>query len=227
MNERIQAIADLIPDGKGFIDVGTDHGYLPVALAERGYPGTILASDIGEEPLDAARRTAAQAGCTDRIRFLLCDGLALCPPDAVDTIVIAGLGGDTIVKILDEAEWCMDQRYTLILQPMTKAEVVRYWLVYNEFEIRCEELVDDAGTLYQILVAVFGGETKLTDAELFAGKAALAKDRELYGRQLALLCARFEQAIRGMERGESRNSPRDRLYREILCHLREMMREQT
>lgn len=222
MNERIRAIAAHIRDGKGFIDVGTDHGYLPAMLAATDYPGTILASDIGEEPLNAAKRTAAQAGCADRIRFLLCDGLALCPPEEIDTIVIAGLGGDTIIKILDEAEWCMDRRYTLILQPMTKAEVVRYWLVYNEFEICSEELVEDAGTLYQLLIARFGGETKLTDAELFAGKASLAKDPALYRRQLEQLCCRFEQAISGMERGESANGPRAQLYREILEQLCEM-----
>ena len=226
MDERIRAIAAHIRDGRGFIDVGTDHGYLPAALAERGYSGNILASDIGEGPLNAARRTAALAGCSDRIRFLLCDGLALCPPDEIDTIVIAGLGGDTIVKILDEAEWCMDSRYTLILQPMTKAEVVRYWLVYNEFEICCEELADDAGTLYQILIARFGGETKLTDAELFAGKASLASDRTLYRRHLDQLRTQFDQAIRGMEKGESANSPRARLYREILGQFDEM-REET
>ena len=222
MNERIRAIADCVRDGKGVIDVGTDHGYLPAFLAERGYPGAIFASDIREEPLNAARRTAAQAGCTDRIRFLLCDGLSLCPPDAIDTIVIAGLGGDTLVKILDEAEWCMDERYTLILQPMTKAEVVRYWLVYNEFEIRSEELVEDDGTLYQILIARFGGETKLTDAELFAGKASLVKDNVLYRKYLEQLFSRFDQALSGMEKGDEADGPRARLYREILGQLQEM-----
>ena len=150
MNKRLSALYDKIPPGVGVIDVGTDHGYLPAALAAYGYPGRIFASDIRIEPLRAAKKTAARAGVSERIEFLLCDGLALCPPDAVDTIVIAGMGGDTIVKILDEAEFCMDSRYLLILQPMTKPEVLRYWLAYNEFEILSEALVRETGGLYRL-----------------------------------------------------------------------------
>lgn len=222
MNRRLSAIAACIESGPGFVDVGTDHGYLPAYFAQSGYPGRILASDIKPEPLNAARRTASQAGVEERIEFLLCDGLALCSPDAVDTIVIAGMGGDAIVKILDEAEWCMDGRYRLILQPMTKAEVVRYWLAYNGFEIKAELLAEEGGSLYQILVARFGGETRLNDAELFAGKRSLARDRELYEKQLTLLHERFEKAIRGMCAGETLTEHRVRLYREILSELEQM-----
>ena len=84
----------MVCDGKGLVDVGTDHGYLPAALAERGYRGLLYASDIHAAPLASARKTAREAGVEERIRFLLCDGLDDCPPDAVDTIVIAGMGGD-------------------------------------------------------------------------------------------------------------------------------------
>jgi len=220
MNRRLNAIAALVSDGKGLVDVGTDHGQLPVQLALRGYPGALFASDIREGPLAAARRSAQEEDLTERIRFLLCDGLALCPPEEIDTIVIAGMGGDMIVKILDEAEWCMDGRYRLILQPMTKAEVLRYWLVYNEFAIESETVVEDGGTLYQILCARFGGVTKLTDAELFAGKRALCLTPELYERSLRQLTTRFERAIAAMP--EREGDGRLSLYREILRQLKEL-----
>ena len=220
MNRRLSAIAALIPAGKGMIDVGTDHGYLPAELALSGYPGLLFASDINAEPLAVAKKTAAQAGVSNRIHFLRCDGLKLCPPDAVDTIVIAGMGGDLIVRILDEAEWCMDRRYRLILQPMTKPEVVRYWLVYNEFEIESETLVEDGGILYQIVTASFGGQTRLNDAELFVGKRSLNPDRALYGRMLEIEFRRFERAITGMAVGGG--DARWKLYREIRDQLKEM-----
>lgn len=223
MNRRLDAIAALVRDGKGLVDVGTDHGQLPVQLALRGYPGALFASDIREGPLTAARRTAEEADLSSRIRFLLCDGLALCPPEAVDAIVIAGMGGDMIVKILDEAEWCMDARYQLILQPMTKAEVLRYWLVYNEFEIESETLVEDGGGLYQILCARFGGVTKLKDAELFTGKRSLCLTPALFSRQLRQVVGRFERAAAGMNRREA--DARRRLYEEILRQLKEMEAE--
>ena len=221
MNKRLTALYDRIPPGIGMIDVGTDHGYLPAALAASGYPGRILASDLRIEPLRAAEKTAARAGVSERIEFRLCDGLALCPPDAVDTIVIAGMGGDTIVKILDEAEFCMDSRYLLILQPMTKPEVLRYWLAYNEFEILSEALVQETGELYQILTARFGGSTKLCDAELFVGKASLAEDPALYRLALDQLEMRLFKALDGM-RGREDFSPRLRLYREVEMQVKEL-----
>ena len=221
MNKRLSALYEKIPPGVGVIDVGTDHGYLPAALAADGYAGRILASDIRPEPPHAAAKAAERAGVTERIEFLLCDGLALCPPDAVDTIVIAGMGGDTIVKILDEAEFCMDSRYLLILQPMTKPEVLRYWLAYNEFEILSESLVQDAGNLYQILTARFGGNTKLCDAELFVGKASLTEDPDLYRLALEQLEACRFKALGGMQ-GREDYSPRLRLYREVEKQVKEL-----
>lgn len=220
MNRRLLAIAALVHNGRGIIDVGTDHGYLPAFLAEHGYSGTIFASDIKEGPLNAARRTAAEAGLGEQIRFLLCDGLSCCPPEEIDSIVIAGMGGDTIVKILDDAEWCLDGRYRLILQPMTKAEVLRYWLVNNGFGIESEDLVEDAGTIYQIIAASYGGNTRLNDAELFIGKTSLVNDKALYRRQLETLLVRFDRALAGMRGREA--EARCRLWRIIQTQLQEM-----
>ena len=126
MNRRLAAILDEIQDGIGVIDVGTDHGYLPAALAKRGYPGNIFASDINEGPLNAAKTTADNESLTDKIKFLLCDGLIACDPDKIDTIVIAGMGGDLICRILDQAEWTMDERYTMILQPMISLFMISF-----------------------------------------------------------------------------------------------------
>lgn len=221
MDSRLRIIEEKIPDGIGVIDVGTDHGTVPVWLAQRGYSGRILASDINAGPLSAAKRTAALAGVTDRIEFLLSDGLQLCPPEAVDTIVIAGMGGDLIVKILDEAEWCMHPRYRLILQPMTRAEVLRYWLAYSEFEILSESIAVEGKTLYQILTARFGGHTALNDAELFCGKRSLAEVDGLWLQSLKEQAQRLEKALRGMENSTG-DEARARLYREILAQMRKM-----
>ena len=216
MNRRLDCLYRLISPGTGLVDVGTDHGYLPVRLALEGYPGRLYASDIREGPLSAAKRNAADAGVSERIRFLLSDGLNGCPPDEVDTIVIAGMGGDTICGILDRAEWCIDPRYRLILQPMTKAEILRYWLCHNGFLIDREELVEDGGTIYQVVCAVFTGENeRLSDMELWLGKRGLA-DPALYRRLVEREISRVKRQIDGL----ASSSEEDRLRQRAALRLR-------
>ena len=222
MNKRLLLIAENIENGTGFVDVGTDHGYLPVYMAENGYEGKIHASDINYDPLQKAIRHASEAGLDERISFALADGLKACPKDEVDTIVIAGMGGDMILKILDETEWCMSEQYKLILQPMSKAEVLRYWLVYNEFKICDELLVDENNTIYQIIVARFGGQTKLNDAEFFIGKAEHTNDKNLYIKQYENYKKRFARAISEMNGGNNAPMHRVRLFEEIYQQLEEM-----
>ena len=223
MNKRLHCIASHIPFGRGVIDVGTDHGYLPVELLRHGYPGRLIASDINPGPLQTAMRSAQEAGLEDRISFQLTDGLERCDPNAIDTIVIAGMGGDTICGILDRAEWCMDRRYTLILQPMTRAEVLRYWLIYNEFEILEEDLVEDAGTLYAILTARFGGCTRLNEAELYTGSYAALRNHRLFPAFLEQQISRFRRMLSGISAAAGQDtSGRKAVLELVLSQLEEM-----
>lgn len=221
MNKRLELIASILPHGRGFADVGTDHGYLPVYMAQHGYSGKIIASDINEGPLSTAVASARQAGVEDRICFRLCDGLDGCGSEELDTVVIAGMGGDTICGILDRADWVMSRDILLILQPMTKAEVLRYWLANNDFAICGEWLIEENGEIYQILSARFGARTPLSDAELFTGKYELAVGNALFPVQLAALIKRFERAAAGMSKAP-RMRGRQKLTAEILNGLYEM-----
>jgi len=223
MNPRLEKIFECIENGTGVIDVGTDHGYLPVELARKGYTGNIFASDINREPIMLAKQNAENAGVSDRINFSHCDGLEECPPDKIDTIVIAGMGGDTICGILDRAEWSMDSKYTLLLQPMTKQEVIRYWLVYNEYEILDEVLVKDSGTVYQIIKAKFGGYTALNDAELFTGEFEKVKNNECFPELLTALKTRFEKAKCGLISSDREMEGKIKLIGKILLELDKMV----
>lgn len=222
MNKRLEAIARLVMDGRGLADVGTDHGYLPIWLAQHGYGGKLFASDVNPLPLSAAIRSAQEAGLEKRIHFALSDGLEQTPPDEIDTIVIAGMGGDLICDILDRAEWCMDPRYSLLLQPMTKAEVLRYWLCNNGFVLTEEKLVRDGAFLYQVISARFQENMKLSDAELFSGAFTNLQRDPLAGEWLELLCARFDKELSGLSAAAKQMPEKIELCREILRELAEM-----
>lgn len=100
LNQRLQACAAWIADGKTVCDVGTDHAYLAAELLRKERCQHVIASDIGEGPLQTARRTLEQAGLLQRATLLLSDGLEQVDGTDVSHVVIAGMGGETIIHIL-------------------------------------------------------------------------------------------------------------------------------
>jgi tRNA (adenine22-N1)-methyltransferase len=222
MNKRLETIYSMIESGRGLIDVGTDHGFLPAALAAGGYSGKLFASDINAMPLSRARETAHACGAEDRIVFLLSDGLDACPKDEIDTIVMAGMGGELICRILDRAEWCLEHSYTLILQPMTKIEVLRYGRANNGLQPTEERFVEDGGILYQIKKARYAENMSLKDAELFTGSFRNLRNDPLSSTLIRSLIRRFENEFRGRRAAEHSREGRLAILTEILAQLEEM-----
>ena len=198
LSPRLEAIAGLVPEGCGCLaDIGTDHGYVPVSLLLEGRIRRAVAADIGALPLDHARRTAEQYGVAEKLDFRLGDGLSVLSPGEADVIVIAGMGGDTITEILDAAPWSRDGPL-LLLQSMSRTDVLRRWLPANGYAVCREKLVQDKGVLYPIL-AVRGGETPpATEAQAQGG--FLLEGDPLWGLYLADRLLRLRRAAAGLAR---------------------------
>ena len=194
LGPRLRAIAALAPEGC-LADIGTDHGYIPVSLLLEGRIQRAIAADIGALPLDHARRTAAQYGVT--LDFRLGDGLSVLEPGEVDTIVIAGMGGDAITEILAAAPWSRAGPL-LLLQPMSKAEALRAWLPGNGYRVLAEELVQDKGVLYPILTVRGGGMPPASGAQAWGG--FLLERDPLWGLYLADRLLRLRRAAAGLEK---------------------------
>lgn len=195
---RLRSIANLVPeDCTCLADIGTDHGYIPVSLLLEGRIGRAIASDIGVRPLDHARRTAEQYGVSGKIDFRLGDGLSVLAPGEAEVIVIAGMGGDTIAEILAAAPWSRAGPL-LLLQPMSKAEVLRAWLPGNGCAVSAERLVQDKGVLYPILTVRGGGMEPVDDALAWGG-VGLEQD-PLWGLYLADRILRLRRAASGLEK---------------------------
>ena len=101
LQPRLRLLADMVPQGARLADIGTDHGYLPVWLMQQGRIASAIAADIGPEPLAHARRTAEEYGTALDLR--LCDGLRGIAAHEADTVVMAGMGGETIIHILTDS----------------------------------------------------------------------------------------------------------------------------
>lgn len=202
-NKRLQKLFSLIPDGIGFADIGTDHGYVPAELAANGYPGEIFACDINALPLENARRTAEAQNVSERIAFLLCNGISPELDGHVDCVLIAGMGGDTICGILDRAEFLYLPGVRFLLQPMSKAEVLRYWLYNNGFDIHEEHIVPENGTLYTMFCASFTGKNcSVSELSYYLGAERLHSDKKLYVQQREALCRRLKSSLAGLSRSD-------------------------
>lgn len=200
LQPRLQCIAGCVPRGARLADVGTDHGYLPVWLLQQGKIEHAIASDINGAPLSHARRTAEEYGVAEQMDFRLCAGLDAVAPDEADTVVIAGMGGETIITVLSDAPWLKTHDVTLLLQPMTKAELLRRWLVENGFCIASERLVRDKGTIYAVLKVRAGQSAPLSAAEAWCGVGLLHDP--LYGEYARDRIRKLEEAAAGMRRSK-------------------------
>ncbi len=150
---RLAAIAELVPPGRPLADIGTDHGLLPTTLVVHGQVPHAIACDRAAGPVARARATAARARVGDRVVVRMGEGLAPLAIGEVDTVVVAGVGAETIVRILAAEPERTRALRRLVLQPNFGHELLRRWLTSHALAIVDERLVEDRGRFYTIVVA--------------------------------------------------------------------------
>ncbi len=170
LSPRLEKIAGLVPCSAAVADIGADHGYLSIFIEKTKSPKKIIACDINEKPLLSAKNNVKKTGRT-KIETRLSDGLENIKKGEVDTVIIAGMGGEVISGIIDRAPWLKNKRYTLLLQPMTAAAHLRRFLNDNGFEVSYESAVRDSGKIYSVIKAEYSGNTtEKKEAFYYVGK---------------------------------------------------------
>ena len=139
LSPRLKMVADMVRPGVVVADIGTDHAYLPIYLLQNGICPGAIASDVRQGPLENAGMSVLSAGFTDKIDVRASDGLERINSHEVQDIILAGMGGNLIVRLLACTPWLCDSQKRLILQPMTHAESVREYLCKNGFKILFEQ----------------------------------------------------------------------------------------
>ena len=205
LDDRLLAVAACVPQGAYLADVGTDHAYLPLYLAEKGILSGAVASDIHKGPLESADKNIREAGYASLIDTVLTDGLQGLEGYPITDIAIAGMGGLMIAGILEKAPFLRERRPRLILQPMQHIPDLRRYLGENGFAITKETQATAEGKFYQIICAVYDGTVRTyTETELLLGRYNMEhknENRENFRR----LCQRqldvFREKIKGLEKG--------------------------
>lgn len=150
LDERLTHIASLVDYGR-IADIGCDHGKLGYYLIGSDRASSVIATDISEGSLSKARELALENGVEELMQTRLGDGLSPIADREVDTVVIAGLGGDVISDILKAARLAGKRFSHYVLSPNTHPEKVRRELMAQGHTIVCDGVVECAGKRYTVI----------------------------------------------------------------------------
>ncbi len=223
LDVRLAKCAELVRNGVRVADIGTDHGYLPIALLKSGKAVSAIAADINEAPLKSAVDNAEKYGETERMSFVLSDGLNKIAGDSADDIIIAGMGGELILRIIEDADWLCDSSKHLVLQPMTTAAQLRCGLAKLGFAIDREDAVYDGRKIYSVLSVSYTGNRREELPALYVNMGRIEPGSEHSRRYAQSVLHNLENKLRGLEhRGENAEE-----LRSVISEIRRVYLEEA
>ena len=166
----MKAVASMVTPGNVLADIGTDHGYVPISLVQRKKIPKAIAMDVNVGPLQRACEHIAECQLEDKIETRLSDGVNKLQVGEADTILIAGMGGELVVRIITEGMEVCKAAKELVLQPQSELEKVRQFLRENKFKIMDEDMVIEDGKYYPMMRVVPVEEDEFWDAWAIAFK---------------------------------------------------------
>lgn len=224
LDERLSVVASLCKDGCVFADIGTDHGMVPCYLVKKKSSPNGFACDINEKPLEKAVNLIKKEGLSENIECILSDGVPMSIKDKVNTVIIAGMGGETINHIIETANLPKNSDIHFILQPMTKANLLRRFLFLNGYKILEEVPCTANGKVYTVMDCIYTGESHETCDELFLNFGTLIFKENLTKTDALYLNFIYEKLSR-IYNGLCHSSSQDESETKALSKLLERAKE--
>lgn len=176
---RIEEIVSVVPKSKVVADVGCDHGYIAYSVIKKGLADKVVLTDVSKKCLDKAVALLSKEIVLGKATAICCDGLTKVF-EPVDTAIIAGMGGEEIIKIIGQSAGRLSVK-NLVLQPMKNSEKLRRFLVDGSFSLIRDYTFFDAGKYYDLIFAVKSDEKDVySDDEFFFGKENLTKKPDAF-----------------------------------------------
>ncbi|MBR5510063.1 MAG: SAM-dependent methyltransferase [Lachnospiraceae bacterium] len=222
LSKRMALLASKVTEGNRLADVGTDHGYIPIALVQEKKIPSAIAMDVNQGPLKRAKEHIQDYGLDTYIETRLSDGLAKLDAGEADTVLIAGMGGPLTVRILREGTHCLDSVQELILQPQSDLYMVREYLCSHGFCIVEEDIVLDEGKYYPMMKVVHATADPMSESELSYGKLHLQQSPDIWKSYLHEEKRKTEQILYTLEQAGKESSERAEELRKKLRMLKEI-----
>ncbi len=196
ISKRLLEVAKYARQSSCVADVGTDHAYLPIYLLKKGIARYAVATDVREGPLVHARDNVDFYQVSDKVSIYRTDGLQGIEKYAPDDIMICGMGGELILKIVTECEYTRREGVRLLLQPMSSFAEMREGLCRAGYEAEDESLVRDGHMIYQVAVFTYTGKTsELSPVQALLGPVNIAKKGELFREYASIHLRKLERKI--------------------------------
>ena len=184
LSKRLQTVARFVPRGSICADIGSDHGYLPIYLVKNKICPAAICADVARGPLKSAEKNILSVNLADKISLRLGNGLRVLKEGEATCVTICGMGAGLMCEILDNSPNIVKSVATFIFAPNVAPEILRNWASEHNWQIVDEELVQEDGHFYPIIVLQKGEMAQLSTAELFAGPILLKKKHPLLGEYL-------------------------------------------
>lgn len=184
ISNRIKAIGDFVVDNSKVVDIGCDHGLLSIYIYKTKKNIKVIASDINIKPLKSAIENIEKYGLKDKIETRISDGLKNVNSNEFDTIIISGLGGNTIISILKNDLDKTNNAQNIIIQANNNIDKVRKFLSTNKYKIVKETLVDENNIISTIILFEKNNKKiKYNKSEILFGPMLIIEKSELFKRQ--------------------------------------------
>lgn len=164
LSKRLETVASFVPKGSNIADIGTDHGYVPIYLVQEKIADHAVAMDVRIGPLEHAKAHIREAGLEDRIEVRLSDGLTGLKAEEADCVIIAGMGGELILHILEAGRELWDTMSYWVLSPQSELDKVRRFLKNQSFSIVRETMMKEDGKYYTVMGVMRSAEKEAGDA---------------------------------------------------------------
>ncbi len=200
LSKRLEVVASYIKDNSKIIDIGCDHGLLSIYLAKKYNNIKIIASDVNENALSNAINNIKKEHLEDRIETRLGSGLEVVTADEIDTVIIAGMGANTIVGILKYSTDKLINVKNIIIQSNTDLYFLRKNITKLGYYIEDETLVEDANIIYTV-IKFSKGKKRYNFKELYLGPKLLKKNNILFNKKCDKEIKNIEMILSRIEKG--------------------------
>ncbi len=151
LSKRLYHVAGMVSKGNRVADIGTDHAYVPIWLLQEGIIPHAIAMDVKKGPLDRALQHIHEYHMDSYIETRLSDGLQGLRENEADTVVIAGMGGPLMLRIMEEGHEILTTMKEIILQPQSELALFRRSIWNNGYSILCEDMVLEDEKFYPMM----------------------------------------------------------------------------